>query len=123
MATIVIVCSDLMLQSRVLEGAHRAGYETALADTADELSRALDRGAALVALDLHAPGLDWRAAAALARERSVPVLAFGRHTEASLLREARDAGCDLVVARSALVEDLPALIARLAGTAGILQPE
>jgi DNA-binding response OmpR family regulator len=121
--TIVIVSSDLLLQSRVAEVARRAGYETALADTTDELAAALDGAVALVTLDLHVVGLDWRAAAALAHERSVPVLAYGRHTEAALLREARDAGCERVVPRSALVEDLPGLIATLAKPAGILPPE
>jgi hypothetical protein len=50
----------------------------------------------------------------LAKERGAPVLAFGRHTEAALLREARVAGCDRVVARSQLVEELPALLGEVA---------
>jgi DNA-binding response OmpR family regulator len=112
MATILVVCSDLMLQSRVREQAQRLGYDAPVADTLDELSASLDV-AALLALDLHVAGLDWRAAAATARERGVPVLAFGRHTEPALLREARDAGVERVVARSTLVEELPALIVAL----------
>jgi hypothetical protein len=67
-----------------------------------------------VVIDLHAQRLDWREAVRLARERSLPLLAFGRHTEASLLREAREAGCDRVVPRSTFVEEMPALIQELA---------
>ena len=62
-------------------------------------------------LDLHARALDWRAVTAAAKERSLAVLAFGRHTEAALLREARDAGCDRVVPRSQFVEEMPSLLA------------
>jgi CheY-like chemotaxis protein len=113
MATIVVVCSDLMLQSRVREQAHRLGYETVVADTPAALTNVLAAEVALLALDLHVDGLDWRAAASMARERAVPVLAFGRHTEPALLREARAAGCARVVARSTLVEELPALIEAL----------
>ncbi|MEX2159129.1 MAG: hypothetical protein WEB04_06960 [Dehalococcoidia bacterium] len=113
MATIVVVCSDLMLQSRVREQAQRLGYETVAADTPDALGSALERDAALLALDLHVDGIDWRAAASAAQELGVPVLAFGRHTDAALLREGRDAGVDRVVVRSTLVEELPALIEAL----------
>jgi hypothetical protein len=59
--------------------------------------------------------VDWRDAVSEAKAGSVPVLAFGRHTEAALLREAREAGCDRVVPRSTLVEELPALVRELAG--------
>ena len=110
MAALVLVCSDLMLQSRVREGAQRLGYETVAVDTEAELRAALAGDAALVVLDLHVAGIDWRAAATMTQEGGRPVLAFGRHTEASLLREAREAGCDRVVARSTLVEELPDLI-------------
>ena len=113
MTTIVAVISDLMFQSRVVEQAKRLGYAASVAETADELRSALEGDAALVALDLHVNGIDWREAVSAAKERGVPLLAFGRHTEAALLREARDAGIDRVVARSTLVQELPALIEAL----------
>ena len=113
--TVLAVISDLMFQSRVSEQTRALGYEAAVADTAGTLDAAFDSPLALVVLDLHASGLDWQRAVALAQERGVPVLAFGRHTEAELLRAARDAGCDRVVPRSVLVEELPRLIDELAG--------
>ena len=108
---ILIVATDLMLQSRVREGAQVLGYEPVLAD-ADALD---DAGDALVFVDLHVEGIDWRDAVARAKAAGAPVLAFGRHTEADLLQQARDAGCDRVVARSTLVTELPRLIEALAG--------
>jgi len=112
--TLVAVITDLMFQSRVREQAGALGYDVLVADTSGALRAALAADARLLVLDLHVSGIDWRDAAAAAKERSVPVLAFGRHTEASLLREARAAGCDRVVPRSQLTAELPALIEELA---------
>jgi len=114
MPTIVAAISDLMFQSRLREQARALGYEIAVAETLDAVRDGLAGSPALVVLDLHVSGLDWRAAVDAAKERAVPVLAFGRHTEAQLLRSAREAGCDRVVPRSQLVEELPELIAGLA---------
>ena len=113
--TIVAVITDLMLQSRLVEGARPAGWPVLVADTAEALDRALAAGSALVVIDLHAGGIDWRRAVALSKEAGVPVLATGRHTEAALLRAAREAGCDRVVPRSTFVEELPQLLDALAG--------
>ncbi len=135
MPAILAVVSDLMFQSRLREQALALGYDFAAADTPAAVRNALafrrqvekaDNSAALrktlkskpalVVVDLHVAGVDWRDAVMLAKERGVPVLAFGRHTEAQLLRSARDRGCDRVVPRSQLVEELAALIAELAAS-------
>lgn len=113
MPTILAVVSDLMFQSRLREQAARLGYDIAVAGTTAELRDALDRSPVLAVLDLHITGIDWREAVTAAKERGVPILAFGRHTEAPLLCSARDAGCDRVVPRSQLVEELPSLIEKL----------
>jgi len=112
--TLVAVIDDLMFQSRVQEQATALGYDVRVADTPDVMRDALEHAASLVVVDLRVSGVEWREAVAMAKERGVPVLAFGQHTEASLLREAREAGCARVVARSTLVEELPSLIAELA---------
>jgi CheY-like chemotaxis protein len=114
--TLLAVINDLMFQSRVSEHAQALGYDITVAHTPSSLRAALERAPALVILDLHVAGLDWRDVVALARARDVPVLAFGRHTEAPLLRQAREAGCERVVPRSQLVEELPQLIRELAAT-------
>ena len=112
-STIVAVVTDLMFQSRLREQATSLGNAFASPATLDGVREALAEGAALAIVDLHVDGIDWRAAVALARERDVPVLAFGRHTEAELLRAARELGCDRVMPRSTLVAELPKLIEQL----------
>ena len=111
--TILAIVTDLLFQSRLREQARALGYDVAVADTMDAGTEALAGGPALVVLDLHVDGIDWRRTVATAREQRVPVLAFGRHTEPQLLRSAREAGCDRVVPRSTFVEELPKLIEEL----------
>jgi len=111
---ILVIITDLMFQSRVQEQARAQGYNVVVAESTDAAYSAIATRPSIVVLDLHADGIDWRGAVALAKERRVPVLAFGRHTEAQLLRSAREAGCDRVVPRSTFVEELPQLILELA---------
>jgi hypothetical protein len=54
-------------------------------------------------------------AAVVAAAGAVPVLGFGRHTDAALLRSARQAGFAKVVPRSVLAERLGDLVADLVG--------
>jgi hypothetical protein len=42
--------------------------------------------------------------------RRIPVIAFGPHVDLALRARAEDVGCDLVLAKSAFVRDLPGLI-------------
>lgn len=115
---ILAVITDLMFQSRLEQQARGLGYEVSVVDTDAAVEAGLELAPGLVVVDLHAMGLDWRRAVELAKERGVPVLAFGRHTEAALLREARAAGCARVVPRSTFVEELPKLLEELAGGDG-----
>lgn len=114
MTTVVAVVSDLMFLSRLEAQARALGHEVNVVSSDKELRDAL-AGAALAVVDLHIQGVDWREAVPLAKAAGARVLAFGRHTEAALLREARAAGCDRVVARSTFVEELPQLLHELAG--------
>jgi CheY-like chemotaxis protein len=65
-----------------------------------------------VILDLHAPGITGVARVlksdpATAR---IPLVGFYSHVEANLRRDAREAGVDEVMPRSAFVKKLPALL-------------
>ncbi len=111
--SIILVANDLMRQSRILEGARVLGYEVTVADTEALWREALDGSKAqLVVLDLQAVGLEWRPVVSAARQQGLPILAFGQHTDAEALRQAREAGCDFAVARSAVVEKLAQLLER-----------
>jgi DNA-binding NarL/FixJ family response regulator len=111
---IIVVASDLMRQSRVVEGARALGYDVVTVASHEALRDALRSSSPdLLVVDLQAEGVPWREAVAEARKtRRVPILAFGQHTKPAVLRAARAAGCDLAAPRSRLVAELPALIER-----------
>jgi CheY-like chemotaxis protein len=101
-----------MLQSRLHDSLRQLGYEVLIGDSSEALARALgDRPQALI-LDLQSASAPLRVIDR-AKQAGVPVLAYGQHTKAGVLRQARQAGASIAVPRSELVEDLPKLLARL----------
>ncbi len=113
MQSVAIIVSDLMFQSRIEAAVRAAGMTPVVAMTSDEAKRAIEEQPELAVVDLHASGIDVSSAIRTAKAAGLPVLAFGRHTDAAALRAAREAGADRVVARSQLVEELEELIASL----------
>jgi DNA-binding NarL/FixJ family response regulator len=77
------------------------------------LTRALEAAPAAAVVDLHEQTLDPLAVIAALHAAGVRVLAFGRHTDPALLRDAREAGATTVVPRSQLVEQLEVLLRAL----------
>jgi len=61
-------------------------------------------------IDTQANQFDWQGLIQSAIAENVPVLAFGRHTEPQLLRQARAAGAYKAVANSAIVTKLASLL-------------
>ncbi|MGD0007455.1 MAG: response regulator [Terriglobia bacterium] len=50
------------------------------------------------------------------KTRDIAVIGFVSHVQNDLIAAAREAGCDLVLARSAFVSQLPSLLKRFSGT-------
>ena len=118
---IVLVGTELMSESRIAEGARALGYEVQAAGTIEAVITALALAPAdVLILDLQAEGVPWREAVEVARragDSGLAVLAYGRHIKPELAAAARDAGCDLVVARSEVMGDLRGVIERALGAA------
>ncbi|HVY95846.1 MAG TPA: hypothetical protein VHA54_02690 [Solirubrobacterales bacterium] len=104
MARVVAVAADLMLGSRVEATLAAAGHEVTLAPSLQEAP--LDR-ADLIVADLEAENPE--ALVGL----GIPVLGYYSHVQAETRRLAEAAGVDLVVPRSRLARELPALAERL----------
>lgn len=117
MSTVAIVVSDLLFQSRISAAVTAAGADAVVADSAASVVEALSMRPALMIVDLHERGVDAPVLIRAARASGARVLAFGRHTEPAILRDARNAGADSVVPRSQLVEELPQLIRSLLASA------
>src|SRR5262249_20944793 len=117
----IVLSDDLIFTSRIQAEARARGLTVLQARTPELLaSLAVEHEPQGVIVDLGNPGLDLaRVLEELAAGGRRPfVVAYGSHVDAAGLHAARVAGCDLVLPRSAFVEQLPEKIAAwLGGTA------
>ena len=104
MARVLAAVSDLMLASRVAEPLEAAGHEVTVRAPAG--GRIDDPGdAELIVCDLDVP----EPIAAL----GLPAIGFYSHLDVETGGRAREAGLDLVIPRSRMARELPALVERL----------
>jgi CheY-like chemotaxis protein len=111
---VVALVDDLMFLSRIREAAKRQGAEVRAVRTAADALAACDAGAGVVIVDLDSPrlpALDVVAAIAGDPARAgVTLVGFYSHVETERAREARAAGCRVVLPRSAFVRQLDDLL-------------
>ena len=98
MARVVALFDDLLLGSNVLGMLRAAGHEARLTGSPED---ARPDGAAVLVVDLASPGFDGVA------------LGVYSHVDADTKRRADAAGFDLVVPRSRMAREGPALVERL----------
>lgn len=103
---------DLFFAPRIADALAHLGFTTREVDATTDVS-----GASMLVVQLTGPREIWLPLIRAARDSNVPVLAFGRHTDAETLRAARQAGANKVVPNSELVTELPTLVAQLTGAA------
>lgn len=108
---VLLLSDDLIFTSRIASVARDAGLPVRSARNVDLLeSMARQTSPTLVIVDLAHPGLtvpDLLSRLAAACPQRPYVVAYGAHVDAVGLRAARQAGCDVVLPRSAFVEELP----------------
>ncbi|MEO8677683.1 MAG: response regulator [Vicinamibacterales bacterium] len=112
---VVIGVDDLMFSSRISTAARALGVEIKFARSPEAIVEAVKATSArLVILDLNS--LRVQPLAAVSALRAEPSLAdvrtvgFVSHVQADLIAQAREAGVDQVLARSAFVTQLPELL-------------
>ena len=111
---ILVLVQDLFFRARIEATARAAGRTVRCVADASTLPEGDLWSGCLV--DLESAGTaSLRELPAIAARTTT--IAFASHGRADLFAAARAAGCREVVARSALGEQLPALLARLAGEA------
>jgi CheY-like chemotaxis protein len=103
-----LLADDLMFTSKITGTARAQGLELSACRTpADLLRRAGEKPPACVLLDLHMNGLVIEKLLAELKKTGHPfVVGYGSHVQADVLRQARAAGCDLVLPRSQFVAEL-----------------
>ena len=104
MARVLSLATDLMLSSRVAESLGATGHEVS---TSGSLQEADLNGVELIVADLEIENPE--ALVGL----GVPVLGYYSHVDVETKQVAEAAGLDLVVPRSRMARELPALVERL----------
>jgi len=120
---IVAVVDDLLFSSKIRSVADQAACPIAFVRRADAvLPEVRDKRPALVIVDLDRASLDpigaVRALKTDPELRETRVVGFVSHVHADTIASAREAGIDVVLARSAFVTSLPKLVAEAAGVTG-----
>ncbi len=117
-AKVIAVVEDLFFTVKILDAAKRAGLAIEFVKSErDALLKAAERPALMI-LDLNFAAIDplhvIKALKADAATKGVRLVGYVSHVQADLKKDAQEAGCDMVLARSALSQNLPQLMKRAA---------
>lgn len=113
-ADVIAVCDDLIVATRIADGAARVGRVAQCAPSLEALRSIANRCTRLILLDLSlASRIDLETLGAIRTQcaERVRIVAFGPHIDTDLLETARSAGCDQVLPRSAFFRVLADLLA------------
>jgi CheY-like chemotaxis protein len=111
MAKVVALMDDLFFQMKVAETAKHLGLELKVAANGDALQTLLETMPKLVIVDLNARSQPIQAIERVrASKNGVRVVGFLSHVQTDLAAQARAAGCDEVMPRSAFTQNLAAIL-------------
>ena len=117
-ANIVALVDDLFFLAKIQETAKVVGATVVKVDTTRGSAAIAEAQPEAIILDLGSrslPAVDWiRTLKADPATRAIPIIGFVSHVQEQLIADARAAGCDSVMARSAFTQQLPQLLKNLA---------
>ncbi len=113
MTLILSLVPDLMFSTRIEDAARSLGYQVENVDrSADFAALLADKKPALILLTFDRTGDAWARLAAAAQQAGIRTVAFGSHMNVAAFKQARELGCEEVVANSRLSAELPKLLAK-----------
>ena len=118
-STVVALVEDLFFLAKIQETAKAVGITVATSDARRGLAAIAETQPQAIILDLNCrnlPAINWiQALKSEPATHSIRIVAFASHVQKQLISDARSAGCDAVMARSAFTQDLPSLLLSLVG--------
>ena len=112
MGRVVALVDDLFFQMKLAETAKQLGVEVKVATNSDALAGLMESGPKLLIVDLNARSQPIAAIERLRADKNgVRVVGFLSHVQTDLATQARAAGCDEVMPRSAFTQNLAAILA------------
>jgi CheY-like chemotaxis protein len=117
---ILAVVSDLFFTVKINDVAKRAGMQVEFVkEEADLLAKAQGHPAVII-LDLNINGIQplkvIEKLKGAPETRRISLIGFVSHVQGDLKQQAHEAGCDIVMARSAFSQNLPQILKRHSGT-------
>ena len=116
---VVGVLSDLMFTVKIQEAAKRAGMESVFVNSQQEALAQAKQNPAVIIFDLNHSAVEPLATIAKLKSddepREINLLGYVSHVQVDLKKAAQESGCDVVIARSAFSQNLPALLGRYTG--------
>jgi CheY-like chemotaxis protein len=115
----LVAVSDLFFTAKILDAAKRALMQAEMVTTQEALREKLKTGPALIVFDLNFEAME--PLRMIGEVKSAPetrdtgTIAFVSHVQGELKMQAHDAGCDMVLARSAFSQNLPQILRRYSG--------
>jgi PleD family two-component response regulator len=118
---ILAAVDDLFFTVKIADAAKRAGLQVEFVKTEqDLLDRAKDPKPSLIIFDLNFTAMQplklipkLKSATEM---KGVSMIGYLSHVQGELKQKAHETGCDMVLARSALSQNLPQILKRHAGT-------
>ena len=113
---ILAVLDDLFFTVKILDAAKRAGFAVEfLKSETDAVLKAKDRPAMII-LDLNCGSVDAVKLIGQLKDdeqtRAVDLVGYVSHVQGELKQQAQEAGCNMVLARSAFSQNLPQILKR-----------
>jgi len=116
---ILAVVEDLFFTVKINDAAKRAGMDVEFVKSEKDLIHKAKERADLVILDLNANSV--QPLDLISKMKGTPdlkqisLLGFVSHVQGELKQKAHEAGCDMVMARSAFSQNLPQILKRHSG--------
>jgi PleD family two-component response regulator len=118
---ILAAVEDLFFTVKITDAAKRAGLNVEfIKNEKDLLDRARDQKPTLIIFDLNFNAMQplklIPKLKSNAELKSISLIGYLSHVQGELKQKAHETGCDMVLARSALSQNLPQILKRHAGT-------
>jgi len=117
---VLAVIEDLFFTVKVNEAAKRAGLQAEFVKSEKDALEKAGENPALIILDLNFSAVDplklIRHLKAGDGTKGVSLIGYVSHVQGELKQQAHEAGCDMVLARSAFSQNLPMILKRHGGS-------
>ena len=113
---VLAVLEDLFFTVKINEAAKRAGLTIAFVKSEHDVLEQAKHQPALIILDINFQGIDplnlIRKLKAGEQTKRINLIGYLSHVQGELKQQAQEAGCDMVMPRSAFSQNLPQILKR-----------